>query len=159
MKNKKTLGVISLGCDKNRVDSEKLLASVFTDYNVTSEISNAQIIVVNSCAFLESARREAIETVIDCNRYREEGKLEKLTTVKGNKKAIEYLYDKFNKEYLNDDKYELYVIDADNKAAGDELAEKIRTSGKKVAIRRLDVGPVIGAHAGPGTVGLIFVKA
>ncbi|MBQ7918240.1 MAG: DegV family protein [Clostridia bacterium] len=88
-----------------------------------------------------------------------EGKLEKLTTVKGNKKAIEYLYDKFNKEYLNDDKYELYVLDADNKAAGDELAEKIRTSGKKVTIRRLDVGPVIGAHAGPGTVGLIFVKA
>ena len=60
---------------------------------------------------------------------------------------------------MNDDKYELYVIDADNKAAGDELAEKIRTSGKKVTIRRLDVGPVIGAHAGPGTVGLIFVKA
>lgn len=78
MKNKKTLGVISLGCDKNRVDSEKLLASVFSDYKITSDISDAQIIVVNSCAFLESARREAIETVIDCNRYREEGRLEKL---------------------------------------------------------------------------------
>lgn len=88
-----------------------------------------------------------------------EGKLEKLTTVKGNKKAIDFLYEKFNKEYLNDDKYDIYILDADNKSAGDELAEKIRTSGKNVSIRRLDVGPVIGAHAGPGTVGCIFVKA
>ena len=88
-----------------------------------------------------------------------EGKLEKLTTVKGNKKAIDFLFDKFDKEYLNDDKYDIYVLDADNKSAGDELAEKIRTSGKNVSIRRLDVGPVIGAHAGPGTVGCIFVKA
>ena len=78
MKNKKTLGVISLGCDKNRVDSEKLLSSIFSDYKITSDISNAQIIVVNSCAFLESARREAIETVMECNNYRTEGKLEKL---------------------------------------------------------------------------------
>ena len=40
-----------------------------------------------------------------------------------------------------------------------ELAEKIRTSGKNVKVRRLPVGPVVGAHAGPGTVGCIFVKA
>lgn len=78
MKNKKTLGVISLGCDKNRVDSEKLLASIFSDYIITPNISEAQIIVVNTCAFLESARREAIETVLECNSYRTEGKLEKL---------------------------------------------------------------------------------
>lgn len=88
-----------------------------------------------------------------------EGKLEKLTTVKGNKKAIDFLYEKFNKEYLNDDKYDIYIVDADNKTAGDELAERIRTSGKNVSIRRLDVGPVIGAHAGPGTVGCVFIKA
>ena len=88
-----------------------------------------------------------------------EGKLEKLTTVKGNKKAIDFLYEKFNKEYLNDDKYDIYVLDADNKSAGDELAEKIRNSGRNVKIRRMDVGPVVGAHAGPGTIGCIFVKA
>ena len=75
---KKTLGVISLGCDKNRVDSEKLLASVFEDYTVTSDISQAQIILINSCAFLESARKEAIDVAIDCAKYRTDGKLEKL---------------------------------------------------------------------------------
>ncbi len=88
-----------------------------------------------------------------------EGKLEKLTVVKGKKKALDFLFDKFNKEYLNDDKYEVFIVDASNKLAGDELAEKIRTSGKNVKIRRLPVGPVVGAHAGPGTIGCIFVKA
>ena len=87
-----------------------------------------------------------------------EGKLEKITVAKGKKKAIEYLYSMFEKEYLEDDKYEVYIIDASNKDTGDELAEKIKNSGKKVSVRRLPVGPVIGAHAGPGTIGIIFVK-
>ncbi len=78
MKEKKTLGLISLGCDKNRVDSEKLLALAERNYEIVGEIEEAQIIVVNSCAFLESARKEAIETVMECNLYREQGKLEKL---------------------------------------------------------------------------------
>lgn len=89
----------------------------------------------------------------------DEGKLEKIAAVKGTKKALDYLYDRFMKEYNNDDKYELFIIDADNKEVGDEFAERIRNSGKNVAIRRIFVGPVIGAHAGPGTIGLIFIKA
>lgn len=88
-----------------------------------------------------------------------EGKLEKLTVMKGKKKATDFLFEKFKKEYLNDDRYEIYVLDASNKEVADELAEKIRISGKNVRIRRLPVGPVIGAHSGPGTVGCIFVKA
>lgn len=89
----------------------------------------------------------------------DEGKLEKIAAVKGTKKALDYLYDRFMKKYNNDDKYELFIIDADNKEVGDEFAERIRNSGKNVAIRRIFVGPVIGAHAGPGTIGLIFIKA
>lgn len=86
------------------------------------------------------------------------GKLEKLTTVKGTKKALDYMVSRFENEYLDDDKYEVFVLDADNKQIGDELAEKIRNTGKKVSIRRIFVGPVIGAHSGPGTVGVVFVK-
>lgn len=87
-----------------------------------------------------------------------EGKLDKLTTVKGTKKAIDFLYEKFVTEYDNNPDREVFVIDADNKVIADELAEKIRSSGKNVTIRRMDIGPVIGAHAGPGTVGVVFVK-
>lgn len=73
----KKIGVISLGCDKNRVDTEKMLAKLGYEV-ITQDISIAEIIIVNTCAFLESARREAIETIFECNEYRQCGKLEKL---------------------------------------------------------------------------------
>ncbi len=74
----KKFGIISLGCDKNRVDSEKLL-SIIKDRgcSITDDISDAQIIVVNTCAFLNESRKEAIETVLDCAAYKSEN-LEKL---------------------------------------------------------------------------------
>ena len=87
-----------------------------------------------------------------------EGKLEKLCVVKGKKKALDFMLEKFNKEYFENEKYEVYVLDASNKETGDELSERIKATGKKVNMRRIPIGPVIGAHAGPGTIGIIFVK-
>lgn len=76
--SQKKFGVISLGCDKNRVDAEKLLSLIKSrGCAVTDDISEANIIVVNTCAFLNEARREAIETVLDCATYKS-GNLEKL---------------------------------------------------------------------------------
>ena len=75
----KTYGVISLGCDKNRVDSEKLLAMMRkSGCKISNDIADVQVLVVNTCAFLNSARREAVETVIDGASFKEGGRLEKL---------------------------------------------------------------------------------
>ena len=64
---KKKFEIISLGCDKNRVDSEKLLSIIKErGCELTDDISVARILVVNTCAFLNSARSEAIETILDC---------------------------------------------------------------------------------------------
>ncbi len=73
----KKIGVISLGCDKNRVDSEKLLYFVQDKYEITNDIEEANIIVINTCAFLESSRVESLETVFECNNLRSKN-LEKL---------------------------------------------------------------------------------
>ncbi|MDY2879644.1 MAG: 30S ribosomal protein S12 methylthiotransferase RimO [Candidatus Borkfalkiaceae bacterium] len=73
----KTVGVISLGCDKNRVDTEKML-SVIGAKKLTNDLSEAQIVIINSCAFLESARKETLDTVFECDGYRRDGKLEKI---------------------------------------------------------------------------------
>ena len=74
----KKFGLISLGCDKNRVDSEKLLAIIKgKGCRITDSIEEAQIIIVNTCAFLNDSRKEAIETVLDCAAYKS-GNLEKL---------------------------------------------------------------------------------
>lgn len=75
---KKKFGMISLGCDKNRVDGERLLGEVKAHgCEITDDPSEAEILIVNTCAFLNAARKEAIETVLECNGYRS-GKLEKL---------------------------------------------------------------------------------
>ena len=74
----KKVGVISLGCDKNRVDTEKMLALLSQKYQLTPDIEKANIIIVNTCAFLESARKEAIEEILSASLYKEHGVLEKL---------------------------------------------------------------------------------
>lgn len=74
----KKFGLISLGCDKNRVDSEKLLSIIKNSgCTLTDDIGEAQILIVNTCAFLNESRKEAIETVIECAEYKQ-GKLEKI---------------------------------------------------------------------------------
>ena len=74
----KVFGMISLGCDKNRVDAERLLGEIRKKgYQITDDIVEANILIVNTCAFLNEARKEAIETVIECDGYRK-GRLEKL---------------------------------------------------------------------------------
>ena len=74
----KLFGVISLGCDKNRVDAEKMLGLIKArGYKMTDDLNKAQIVIINTCAFLESARKEAIDTILECADYKS-GNLEKL---------------------------------------------------------------------------------
>lgn len=74
---KKTVGIVSLGCDKNRVDSEKLLGFLSDEYTITSDIAETQILIINTCAFLESARKESVDAVFGYLPYKK-GKLEKI---------------------------------------------------------------------------------
>lgn len=72
------VGVVSLGCDKNRVDTEVMLANLQRGgYEIVSDPKNADVIIVNTCAFLESARKEAIETVLEMAGYKS-GKCKKV---------------------------------------------------------------------------------
>ena len=78
LKNKK-VGFISLGCDKNRVDLEKMIFNISNfGMKVVNEPNTANIIIVNTCAFLESARAEAIENILDMAELKTSANLEKL---------------------------------------------------------------------------------
>ena len=77
LKDKK-IGLISLGCDKNRVDSERALAIISENAVLVNDVNEANVVVINTCAFLESARAEAIETVFEVNSLRDNGVLEKI---------------------------------------------------------------------------------
>ena len=67
------IGLVSLGCDKNRIDSENMLAYLVKDgFELTSEPENADIIVVNTCGFIDSAKKEAIDTILEMAEYKKD---------------------------------------------------------------------------------------
>ena len=70
------LGLISLGCAKNLIDSEMFLG-VAKKYGleITPNIKEADILVVNTCGFIESAKKEAIDTILEVLDYKSEGKI------------------------------------------------------------------------------------
>lgn len=71
----KKIGVISLGCDKNRIDTENMLAFLQDDgYIFTGDPADADVIVVNTCAFIDSAKQESIETILEMADYKQTGK-------------------------------------------------------------------------------------
>lgn len=60
------VGVISLGCDKNRIDTEVMLANLSKGgYQITNNQDDADVLIVNTCAFLQSSREEAIDTILE----------------------------------------------------------------------------------------------
>ncbi len=65
---------VSLGCDKNLVDSEKMLALLnHAGYTLTDDPEQAEIIVVNTCAFIHDAKQESIETLLELADFKENG--------------------------------------------------------------------------------------
>ena len=67
------LGLVSLGCDKNTVDSERILAAL-SAYGAerASTLQEADVVVVNTCGFIDAAKRESIETILDAARLKGE---------------------------------------------------------------------------------------
>lgn len=73
------ISLISLGCAKNLVDSEHMLARLRNaGYTITDDMAEADVGVVNTCGFIEAAKSEAIETILDTARYKEEGSMKGL---------------------------------------------------------------------------------
>ena len=72
---KETVCLVSLGCPKNLVDSEVILGLLSREeYRLTMDPSAAQILIVNTCSFIEDATKEAIETILQLSHYKKEGR-------------------------------------------------------------------------------------
>ncbi len=78
MNRKKTIGMISLGCPKNQVDAEIMLAKLNDEFELVGDIDGADLVIVNTCGFIEDAKREAIETILSCGELKKEGRIGKL---------------------------------------------------------------------------------
>jgi len=76
---KQKVHVITMGCAKNIVDSEKLMAQLkLNDVEITQRLDDADIAVINTCGFIEAAKQESIDMIIENVRLKSSGKLKKV---------------------------------------------------------------------------------
>lgn len=66
MERKTTIGFVNLGCSKNQVDSEVMLGSLVANgYKLTADPENAEVVIINTCGFIEEAKQESINAIIE----------------------------------------------------------------------------------------------
>ena len=72
--------MISLGCPKNRVDSEVMVGLIQNDedFEMTPEVEAADIVVVNTCGFIENAKEESIQAILEMIERKNEGAIERV---------------------------------------------------------------------------------
>ena len=73
------IGVVSLGCVKNRVDTEQML-SLLTQagHEFTTDPAQAEVLLVNTCGFIDPAKEESIQTILEMAQYKRTGRCKKL---------------------------------------------------------------------------------
>ncbi|MCR5098676.1 MAG: 30S ribosomal protein S12 methylthiotransferase RimO [Lachnospiraceae bacterium] len=93
---------VSLGCDKNLCDSEHMLYDLMSHgFDLVDDPADAEVIIINSCSFIEDAMQESIDTVIEMGRYKEHGICRALI-----------LTGCLGQRFFDDIKNELYEVDA-----------------------------------------------
>ncbi|HZJ83403.1 MAG TPA: 30S ribosomal protein S12 methylthiotransferase RimO, partial [Clostridia bacterium] len=76
---KQKVGMISLGCSKNLVDAEVMLGLMDKEgYEIVNQPQDADIIIINTCGFIESAKQESIDTILEQTIHKEEGQCQKI---------------------------------------------------------------------------------
>jgi len=76
---KKNVHIVTLGCPKNRVDSEIMLGGLVEDgWQLTEAADDAEVIVVNTCAFIEASKTESIEAILEASKWKEKGRARKV---------------------------------------------------------------------------------
>ncbi|MEG1244687.1 MAG: 30S ribosomal protein S12 methylthiotransferase RimO, partial [Oscillospiraceae bacterium] len=73
------IGMISLGCPKNQVDAELMLAKLEQEgFEIVNDAVGADAVIVNTCGFIDDAKKEAIENILEMAQLKEDGELKKL---------------------------------------------------------------------------------
>lgn len=76
---KQKIGILNLGCPRNLVDAEGLAGRLdFKDYSIVDDIAQAGVVLVNTCAFIQEAKQESIDAILDLIQLKKQGKLKKI---------------------------------------------------------------------------------
>lgn len=73
------IGMVSLGCPKNQVDAEIMLAELKArDFELVPDAALAEVVVINTCGFIEEAKQESIDQIIEFGKLKQEGRIKML---------------------------------------------------------------------------------
>ena len=73
------VGMVSLGCSKNQVDAERMLFKIKeAGYKLVEDAALSDVVIINTCGFIESAKAEAIETILEFAQLKKEGRIKKI---------------------------------------------------------------------------------
>ena len=76
------IGLVTLGCDKNTVDSEHMMAAlVGHGARVSGEVHDADVVIVNTCGFIEAAKEQSVETILEACELKAEGDVQAVVAV------------------------------------------------------------------------------
>ncbi|MBI3355466.1 MAG: hypothetical protein HY038_01585, partial [Nitrospirae bacterium] len=69
-----TIGFVNLGCSKNQVDSEVMLGTLVQDgFRLTGDPNKAEVVIINTCGFIEEAKQESINTILEHGKLKKKG--------------------------------------------------------------------------------------
>jgi ribosomal protein S12 methylthiotransferase len=114
MARKEKVGVVTLGCSKNTVDSERLMSQLkINDFELVSDPNSADSVVINTCGFIDAAKEESVNTILEAAELKKEGKIKRV-----------FVFGCLSQRYMIDLQKEIPEV---NKFFGTEAFENIVT--------------------------------
>jgi ribosomal protein S12 methylthiotransferase len=126
----KKVGFVSLGCPKNLVDSEVMMGQLqAAGYEITNDSSEADTVVVNTCGFIEAAKQESIEAILEATRMKTDGTAKRVV-------VAGCLVERYRDDLMK----ELPEVDAF--IGTNELGKILDAADEKTDFRSLPLGPI-----------------
>lgn len=144
MKSKDKINLITLGCSKNTVDSERLLNQLkLNDFNLTEDPGKAETVIINTCGFIEAAKQESIDTILNAVELKNQGKLKKVIVAGC---LSERYMSELKKEipdvdaFFGAEKYEDILNELGGKLKRELLGERLLTTPSHTAYLKISEG-------------------
>jgi ribosomal protein S12 methylthiotransferase len=144
MKIKDKVSVITLGCSKNTVDSERLMRQIeLNDKVLVSEPRKADTVIINTCGFIEAAKKESIDTILSAVKMKQEGKIKKVIVMGC---LSERYSNELQKEipevdiFFGTEKYDGIIKELGGKLKYELLGERVLSSPSHTAYLKISEG-------------------
>ncbi len=160
---------ICFGAGIQAMEAGRLKAKGLTDDQIIEKLEEyskhaCMFFVVDSLSHLKRGGRVSSTTAIvggllnikPILKVNDEGEIVKVGTGKGMKRALSSIIQDMKDNILDAENQTIYVLDADNESLGEWAKNEIISQIAGAKVERFPIGPVIGAHCGPGTVGIIY---